>query len=167
MNYTAKLLLNSLIGRFALNDSFNQLEIIEREELKEFENSKLNITDIIHLPTNKGEKYLIIYSNPNISFETKLDGNRETHNINIAIAAAVSAYAIIHMSQFKNNPKLPNLYYSDTDSTYFDGDGPLPDSMVDPKRLGAFKLEGVYDEALFLAPKVYIPSDKIIIKIIL
>jgi hypothetical protein len=33
--------------------------------------------------------------------------------------------------------------------------------MVDPKRLGALKLEGVYDKALFLAPKVYALEDSI------
>jgi hypothetical protein len=57
------------------------------------------------------------------------------------------------MSKFKNNSALPNLYYSDTDSLYFDG--PLPSYMVDPTKLGALKLEGVYDKAVFLAPKVY------------
>ena len=141
MNFTAKILLNSLYGRFgpAEYDSFNSLDIIDREELKEFEDSNLDIIDIVPLPTNKGEKYLITYSNPNNIFETKLDGNKETHNINIAIAAAVTAYARIHMSQFKNNPLFPNLYYTDTDSLYFDG--PLPDYLVDPKRLGALKLE--------------------------
>jgi len=87
---------------------------------------------------------------------------REVHNVNIAIASAVTAYARIHMSQFKNSPLLPNLYYTDTDSAYFDG--PLPDYMKDPKRLGALKLEGVYDKALFLAPKVYAPSEKILLQ---
>ena len=113
----------------------------------------MDIIDIVPLPTSKGEKYLITYSNPNNILETKMDGNREIHNINIAIASAVTSYARIHMSQFKNNKDLPNLYYTDTDSLYFDG--PLPDYLVDPKRLGALKLEGIYDKALFLAPKVY------------
>jgi len=57
------------------------------------------------------------------------------------------------MSQFKNNTNLPSLYYSDTDSLYFDD--PLPDFMVDSNRLGALNLEGVWDKAVFLAPKVY------------
>jgi hypothetical protein len=57
------------------------------------------------------------------------------------------------MSQFKNNPQLPNLYYTDTDSLYFDG--PLGDQLVDSSKLGSLKLEGIYDKALFLAPKVY------------
>ena len=61
------------------------------------------------------------------------------------------------MSQFKDQKFMSkydyNLYYSDTDSIYIDR--PLPDSMVDKKKLGALKLEGVYDQALFLAPKAY------------
>jgi hypothetical protein len=69
------------------------------------------------------------------------------------VASAVTAYARIHMSQFKNNPNLPNLYYSDTDSTYFDG--PLPDNMVSQTEIGKMKLEGIFDRAVFLAPKIY------------
>jgi len=57
------------------------------------------------------------------------------------------------MSQFKNNPSFPNLYYSDTDSVYFDG--PLPENFISNTVLGKLKLEGIWDKALFLAPKVY------------
>lgn len=73
-------------------------------------------------------------------------------NINIAIGAAVTANARIHMSQFKNNPDYV-LYYSDTDSAYYNK--PLPDHLVDSKRLGAFKLEHVLDKFVAIGPKVY------------
>jgi DNA polymerase elongation subunit (family B) len=61
------------------------------------------------------------------------------------------------MSQFKD-PKFMskydyNLYYSDTDSIYIDS--PLPEKFISNTRLGALKLEGIYDKAIFLAPKVY------------
>ena len=46
-----------------------------------------------------------------------------------------------------------NLYYSDTDSIYIDS--PLPEKFISNTRLGALKLEGIYDKATFLAPKVY------------
>jgi hypothetical protein len=36
--------------------------------------------------------------------QTDLYGNLETHNVSIGIASAITAYARIHMSQFKNNP---------------------------------------------------------------
>jgi hypothetical protein len=38
------------------------------------------------------------------------------------------------MSQFKNNPNLPNLYYSLTNSLYFDG--PIDDLCISLTRLG-------------------------------
>jgi len=78
-----------------------------------------------------------------------LDNGSEVHNINIAIAAAITAIARIHKSQFKNN-KDYNLYYSDTDSIYIDK--PLNNKG---KELGLMKLEYICDDAIFLAPKVY------------
>jgi hypothetical protein len=152
MNLISKLLLNNLYGRFGMNDLFTYSEIYSKKDYPKFEKQegfKESLQDIIDL----GDNYLVQLKNPRVEQKTNLDNGGETHNVNISIAAAVTAYARIHMSQFKNNSLLPNLYYSDTDSVYFDG--PLPDSMVDPKRLGALKLEGVYDQALFLAPKVY------------
>jgi hypothetical protein len=150
MNYTAKILLNSLYGRFGMNDDFNLLDIVDQKELREMEKSHLTLSDIISFSSNK---FLVSYSNPSNKMVTLMDGNKETHNVNIAIAAAVTAYARIHMSQFKNNPSFPNLYYTDTDSAYFDG--PLPDYFISNTILGALKLEGIYDNAVFLAPKVY------------
>jgi hypothetical protein len=169
MNYIAKILLNSLYGRFGMNDDFNILDIVNKTELKEIEESHLNIDSVIQLSSNakaEKEKYLVSYSNPDNKIITKMDGNKEIHNINIAIASAVTAYARIHMSQFKNNPNAlarPNLYYSDTDSLYFDG--PLPDHFISDTILGKMKLEGIYNKAIFLAPKVYAlenEKDKII-----
>jgi len=71
--------------------------------------------------------------------------------VNVAIASAITAYARIHMSQFKNNPDF-KLYYSDTDSMVTNK--PLPDYMVGTG-LGQLKLEYVIKKAVFLAPKVY------------
>jgi len=147
MNYICKILMNSLYGRFGMKDDFADIHIIKKEEYLDFEYIyKGDILDLIEFDNY----YLIrtLYE----ELDSELD-NQEIHNISIPIASAVSAYARIHMSQFKNNPNLPNLYYTDTDSAYFDG--PLPDSMVDSTVLGKLKLEGIYDHAIFLAPKVY------------
>jgi hypothetical protein len=81
-----------------------------------------------------------------------LYGNLETHNVSISIASAITAYARIHMSQFKNNPNF-NLYYSDTDSIYIDK--PLPEYMISNTILGKIKLEYTLNDAIFLAPKMY------------
>lgn len=72
-------------------------------------------------------------------------------NVNISIAAAITAYARIQMSEFLGNPNLIILY-TDTDSIYIEGD-------LDPKYigkgLGKMKLEYKFKECVFLAPKVY------------
>ncbi len=148
MNYTAKLLLNSLYGRFGMDDNFNKIKIVNKKTLTNLEKSDISFEYIKQL----NSKYLVSYNKPK-ELKHDLDSNKETHNINIAIASAVTAYARIHMSQFKNNLLFPNLYYTDTDSAYFDG--PLPDSFISNTELGKLKLEGVYSEALFLSPKVY------------
>jgi hypothetical protein len=145
------------VAKQGMNDDFNILDIVNKAELKEIEESHLNIDSVVQLSSNakaEKEKYLVFFNNPDNKIITKMDGNKETHNINIAIASAVTAYARIHMSQFKNNPNLPNLYYSDTDSLYFDG--PIDASFINSVILGKLKLEGIYDRALFLAPKVYV-----------
>jgi hypothetical protein len=150
MNMVAKLLLHSLYGRFGMDDSFINTKIIPKEDYLEFEGKiKEGIIDVLELK----DSYLVQYKDPDVEFKTLLDNGREVHNVNIAIAAAVTAYARIHMSQFKNNNTLPRLYYTDTDSLYFDG--PIPDHFINNKELGKLKLEGIYDDAVFLAPKVY------------
>ena len=161
MNLIAKLLLNSLYGRFGMDDLFTYTYIITKVDYPKFEkNAKDSILNVIDL----GKSYLIQVKNPDVETKTALDNGFETHNINIGIASAVTAYARIYMSQFKNNPNY-NLYYSDTDSIYIDS--PLDDSLVSSTELGKMKLEGLYDEAIFLAPKVYALRNKVesIIKI--
>jgi hypothetical protein len=150
MNYIAKIILNSLYGRFGMDDNFSKIEVISKKDYSKFEvDMKDSIIDIVDLE----HSYLVEIKNPKNELLTALDNGSETHNVNIAIAAAVTAYARIHMSQFKNNPNFPNLYYTDTDSVYFDG--PLPDSFINSSELGKMKLEGIYDKAVFIAPKVY------------
>jgi hypothetical protein len=72
--------------------------------------------------------------NIKLNSEYKSYPSAATVNSNVAIASAVTAYARIHMSQFKNNPQLPNLYYTDTDSVHFDG--PIPDGFISSEELG-------------------------------
>jgi len=53
------------------------------------------------------------------------------------------------MAQFKNIDNY-NLYYTDTDSIYIDK--PLDSKFIGPN-LGQFKLENIFQEGVFLAPK--------------
>jgi len=121
-----------------MDDLFTYTEIINKKDYPKYESMegvKESIKDIINLDDN----YLIELKNPQVKLKTFLNNGSEIHNVNIAIASAVTAYARIHMSQFKNNNSFPNLYYSDTDSVYFDS--PLPDSFIDSTILGKMKLE--------------------------
>jgi DNA polymerase type B, organellar and viral len=104
MNLILKLLLNALYGRFGLDDNYGIIIITEKDNIYKYEDVK----DIIDI----GSHFIIKYKDYLDKIDSLLNEN-EIHNVNIAIASAVTAYARIHMSQFKNNPNF-NLYYSDT-----------------------------------------------------
>lgn len=142
--------MNSLYGRFGMNDNFNEIRIVNDNSLNDLINNKnLSIQDIYNL-----DKDFIVQINKNENQEltSLIDNFNEIHNINIAIASFVTAYARIHMSQFKNNKDF-KLYYSDTDSAIIDR--PLPNHLVDSKVLGKMKLEYTVKKGIFLAPKLY------------
>ena len=144
LNYIAKILLNSLYGRFGMDDNFTNINIIHKDYYADFENKFFEqIEDKIDL----GNHMLVFYNTESFNEE-----DNSTHNVSIGIAAAITAYSRIHMSQFKNNPKI-NLYYTDTDSIYTDSD--LDESFISNKILGKMKLEHVINKAIFLSPKVY------------
>ena len=90
----------------------------------------------------------------------KVDNNlinpeNQVHNVNIAIAAAVTAYARMYMANimFEIEKLGINIYYKDTDSLYTDK--PIPEYLISSTELGLFKLEYKCNNAIFLAPKVY------------
>jgi DNA polymerase elongation subunit (family B) len=147
LNYISKIIMNSLYGRFGMKDSFEDLLILNQKDYKKFE-KKFNqsIQDVIRL----GSNFLIKIQKDEIL--NSLDNFTIHSNINIAIASAITAYARIHMSQFKNNPDF-KLFYTDTDSIYINKK--LPDSIISNTELGKLKLEFIASEAIFLAPKVY------------
>lgn len=153
MNLIAKLLMNSLYGKFGMKDEMTRLEILDNttEDNKSYNSELLDMygTDIID--TVELDNYIIIIRKYIELFYNEKDDIFHGNETNIAIASAITAGARVHMSYFKNNP-LFNLYYSDTDSAVVDS--PLPDYMVGPA-LGQLKLEHVITKAVFLAPKVY------------
>jgi hypothetical protein len=145
MNFIAKILMNSLYGRFGMDDNFLEVNIIHKDYFADFENKFFDqIEDKIDL----GEHILVFHKKSEQSNEEV----NSTHNVSIAIAAAITAYSRIHMSQFKNNPKI-NLFYTDTDSAYTDSD--IDDSFISDTKLGKLKLENTCKKAIFLAPKLY------------
>jgi DNA polymerase type B, organellar and viral len=144
LNFIAKILLNSLYGRFGMDDNFANINVIHKDYYPDFENKYLdNIIDKIEL----GEYWLVFYNTIDDSTE-----DIGTHNVSISIAAAITAWARVHMTIFKNNPKI-NLYYTDTDSAYTDSD--IDQSLICNKTLGKLKFESKSVEAIFLGPKMY------------
>jgi len=143
MNMIAKLLQNSLYGRFALNP------VLERHIFCSFDDFKLlsekyDIIDKMDL----GELGMFTsFNDPSLGQES----NGVQAKSSIAIASAVTAYARVKMSKYKNNPDF-ELYYTDTDSIFIDR--PLPDHLVG-KELGQMKLEYVFTDCVFLGPKIY------------
>jgi len=93
MNYTAKILMNSLYGRFGMNDNFNDIIVVDQKDYLKILNKYIKfIIDIKPL----GNKFIFIVARDYTN--TFLDNGTLTHNINIAIASAITAYARIHLS---------------------------------------------------------------------
>ena len=140
-----------------MDPNFESHSIINSEDLEEYFD-RYDIVDYKEL--NNGQKLLISYVVKAGSSAAKGQGfrqdkssgvNNKQKNVSISVASSITAYARIFMSKFKNNPKY-KIFYTDTDSLYTDK--PLDPELIGNK-LGQFKLENVFDEAVFLAPKVY------------
>ena len=156
MNLIAKLLMNSLYGKFGMKlentviEMFDTSNKVERELLQEMiDTLGMTIQDFVKL----GDKILTLRTTVNncVKYNENLEDTYHGQDVNIAIASAVTAGGRMWMSLIKNNPKV-NLYYSDTDSGVVDS--PLNEDLVGPA-LGQFKLEYIVNKAVFLAPKVY------------
>jgi len=155
MNMIAKLLMNSLYGRFAMKPIKNIQGFFSKIEFFKI-NRDFNVIDYIDLldKNSKGSIY-VNYENPNI-----LDNYTK---VSISIASAVTAYSRVKMYEYKKGGY--NLYYTDTDSGFFDK--PLPDHLIGTE-LGKFKLENIFKDIVFLGPKIYggiTVDDKYICKI--
>ena len=144
MYLIAKLLLNSLYGKFGMSEDLSTHKIININKLENFMNTKERIT----LTELDEELVLISYHDIN---EDKLINDDTELNISIGVASAITAYSRIQMSKYKNIPK-NRLFYTDTDSAVMEF--PLPEYLVGNK-LGKFVLEKEYAEFIGLAPKVY------------
>lgn len=156
MNLICKLILNSLYGRFAMKPIISRTEFIPRYQ-NIFEFLDKNIAED-WIEVDK-DNILITYRNKNEEGVSDIE-----YSNSIAIASAITAYARVFMSKFKNNSTF-SLLYTDTDSIFIDGK--LPNNLVGSE-LGKFKLEASYQEIVFLGPKIYsgiTKDNKVITKI--
>ena len=137
-NYTiSKLLLNSLYGRLGMNPIAENHMIINNQDALNLYSNK-TITNVIDL---RNGKELISFFN--------LESDTNIKNIsNISCSNCFSQNP--HL-QFKTNKNL-TIYYSDTDS--IDVDKELDKELIGNK-LEQMKLEHVFDDAIFLGPKMY------------
>jgi hypothetical protein len=85
MNFIAKILLNSLYGRFGMDDNFNNAKVLHKNLATKYELAHLDeLIEIIELENHK------------IIFTKTIDENNEKeHNVSIAVAAAISSYSRI------------------------------------------------------------------------
>ena len=137
----SKLLLNSLYGRFGLNPILDKFMITTKKDL----DNKLK-TDLPYLEEriDFGDISMCLFH------------NKSHNNSNVAIASFVTAYARIHMSKFFNQKGLL-VYYTDTDSLFTNK--PLPNEVVDPKKMGLMKLEAVFQYFISIGAKNWIGID--------
>ena len=140
----SKLLLNSLYGKMALCPHLNDYSFTIKSDFNnkiKDDKFKERIQDWIDFDSH----YLVGFKNLSNHVLT-----------NIAVGLAVTSYSRIIMSQFKNKENL-TLFYSDTDSLFVDNY--LPESVVDNKKLGLYKLEAEYFIFIAIGPKVYGAMD--------
>jgi hypothetical protein len=154
----AKLLMNSLYGRFGMHT-----DDLKHAILNETQIFKLSKTYIIKDQIPLGSLSLVSYTLNDLS---KDFGSNPTKMLsqfvqglpgytNVAIAAAVTAYSRIIINQYKLDALNLGLeiFYSDTDSLVVNG--ALPENVVNSATLGMLKLEQRFSEGIFVMPKVY------------
>ena len=76
----------------------------------------------------------------------------------LPIAIAITSYAHKYIDDAIEKTGIENFVYCDTDSVHTLGT--LPDDMIDNKKLGKFKLEGIEEKAKYIRQKSYITYEK-------
>ena len=142
MNYIAKLLMNSLYGRFGLNVLLSEFTIINKTELDRF----VDYNEILEL-IDLDDKFLMGFI-----ANDKLDGSLISNLVNdvksnIAISSAITAYSRMVLADIKkycldNGIK---LFYFYTDSVFTSK--PLPDHFIS-RAIEKWKLEAFCKEAI-------------------
>ena len=154
MNLIAKLLMNSLYGKFGMRLETTNIDIFDSNnefELDIFNTLLDTLPESIKNWIKLDNFYIIVRKNLIPYSHNESEDFYYGIDVNIAIASAITSGARTWMSLLKNSSKF-NLYYSDTDSVVIDKQ--LPSFMVG-SNLGQFKLEYIINKAVFLAPKVY------------
>jgi hypothetical protein len=175
----AKLMLNSLYGRFGMKEIHGTIQLLSDKEYnqkidKEFNHTVLSELDTGYKLVKCGDKIderlrkLIKYLEED-SLETIQSKSMKGFNKNrgvpsaVQIAASISAYAKIFINEFKNM-KDNECIYSDTDSAVLTHK--LPDHFVG-NEIGKMKLEHTIKDGVSARKKLYAlinDKDDLIIK---
>ena len=162
--WMAKMHLNSLYGIFGRSCEMNESSIIRKDDIQKVfltfcVKSMIEITKDYYLITYKTNVNPEIVKDLKVEFKNlSLDDGFESKKVfnNVAIASAVTAYARMHMMQFKVGEIGDSLCYTDTDSIFTSKE--LPASMLGTE-LGLMKdeLDGdLINQAYFLGIKRYL-----------
>ena len=165
----AKSLLNNLLGRFGINIDRPVTELLTRKAFYK----KMLMHKIMSYKVISKDNILVNYvpkldydiiTDHGLDFMKLLDKYKDSEiqslsATSVAISAAVTAYARIHINKLKLDiiSRGAKIYYSDTDSVVTDIE--LPKCMVDSNKLGFLKVERILDEAIFISNKLYWLSD--------
>lgn len=143
-----KLMMNSLYGRFGIKVYDNNTKILNREEeLKVILDNDLQ-KNFIQVLTD--DLSMITYKNNKIRKDLLL----KQFKSRVDWASIITAEGRLQMQKIKD---LVNVYYMDTDSIVIDKkDLYKLTNLIDSNKLGYLKLEGEYNEGIFIAPKVYL-----------
>ena len=139
----AKLLMNSLYGRFGMEPDLPESRVLTEDEFNEFV-----ITPGIDVMDD------IILDKMHLTSFKKRSSSEKSYslpNISIPIAAAIASYSRIQMTDYVMSNS-DNICAIDTDGIKITS--VLPASQVG-KELGQMKFEGQFKQAVFIAPKVY------------
>ena len=132
----AKMMLNSLWGKFAEGGNYNQqIEVNNAREMSFFETMWDNCQIDVVLNMNVGDKYLMIYKDTDCNKYKKRRAGRS----NIALASFVTAWGALRLWDEMNKLKERVLYH-DTDSVIYQHD-PDKYNIPEGKYLGEWEDE--------------------------
>lgn len=161
-----KLILNSLYGRFGMKPIRTVTELVTQSEAEKIQLSH-NVVDIDDLGQTvvsalSGYEMITYHLSPDlaknqdnienyVSKKINAESQEANFDINVAIAAFITAYARIHIHSYAKKYSL-TIYNMDTDSIVTDK--PLPNHEIGPE-LGKMKLEYFIVKGLHSSPKTY------------
>lgn len=108
----SKLLMNSLYGKFGMDPNYTS-EKHSIVNMSEFNNYELKYTILNYQIIE--DKFLVSYIDSDIN--NNINNNSKQTNVSVVISSAITAYARIFMSRFKNNGAVAGnfkLFYTDT-----------------------------------------------------